>query len=67
MDEYWSDIEMTWKLILISIVAAFIMGLVWMLIVKLCACVLVWACIGAYFVGVGFSIYFSWKQAEIYK
>ena len=52
---------------LYSIAISFVMGIVWMFLLKCFACLIVWFCIGSYFVSILFGIYFTWTEWEKYE
>ena len=64
--EYMKDVIVAWWVILLSIVFAFLLGFIYMLIVFCCAKVLVWAIIGALFLVLIGGFFFLFFYANHY-
>ena len=61
------DIRDSKELFAGCIFGAFILGMIWMLFMGKCACILVWLCILLYMSGIGCIAYFSHMKGNEYK
>lgn len=65
LGEWMSDISEAWAMILISVGLAFVLGLIYMLFVRIFSGVIVWICVLAYFVALCFLAYFLYSKSQM--
>jgi len=66
LDEWFSDLEHSWQLILICAGAGFIIAFSFILLMRYCTAVLVWLMFIFFLCGIGFLSFFLYEKSKFY-